>query len=61
MQGWGWEKPSPKMFSLAIYEAFGEPFQLGQMHMKMLTVAMIFQAEMLRKFVLEEWGKNLDG
>lgn len=42
-------KPSPKMFSLAIYEAFGEPFQLGQMHMKVLAVAVIFQAEVLRK------------
>lgn len=47
-------KPSPKMFSLAICEAFGEPFQLGQTNMKMMSVAVIFQAEMLRKCILEE-------
>lgn len=51
-------KPSSKMFFLAIYDAFGEPFQLGQVHVKMLSVAVIFQAEMLRKCIQ---GKNLDG
>lgn len=35
-------KPSPKMFFLAVYEAFSEPFQLGQMYIKVLTVTMIF-------------------
>lgn len=37
-----------------LFMAFGEPFQLGQTHMKMLSVAVIFQAEMLRKCILEE-------
>lgn len=58
-------KPSPKMPSLAIYEAFGEPFQLGQTHMKMLTVAVIFQAEVLRKLSWKSreriWMDERDG
>lgn len=58
-------KPSPNMFSLAVYEAFGEPFQLEQIDMKMLILAVIFQAEMLRKLSWKSreriWMDERDG